>query len=453
MDASASRPVSARDRLFDMLDEPDPFDHSEEELLSLRIEAANESFQALRRHIVVLDRRAEETGIDEIRRLEDLVPLLFAHTVYKSYPRSFVTGKRWDRMLAWLNTLCTNDPRGIDMTGVETIDDWLDRLKANGHGILASTGTSGKNSFLDASPEDRVRKYRAVRFAFSWPGPLADKSRKVFWAGPAEGFNGSVDIAQMAGEMWAMPGEFHPLKTGPLLLAEANEMAVFSQRLADGNATPDEIAAFNARAQEKAQAGRFAMAAFTDELLENRHEPIVLGGFWSQVLHTIERARELGIPDGDWNPKARIHVGGGVKNVKLPDDYKEQVDRFFGPVERPNGYAMTELAQMLPRCEAGRYHIPPGLIVLLLDDSGEKLLSAREGVVAGRFAFLDLVYEGRWGGIISGDRTEIDFSPRCACGRRGPTILDTIQRFSQIGDDQISCAGTIDSYVNGALSA
>jgi hypothetical protein len=194
------------------------------------------------------------------------------------------------------------------------------------------------------------------------------------------------------------------------------------------------------------------MAEFTDELLKNRHEPIVLGGFWSQVLHTIERARELNIPDGDWNPKARIHVGGGIKNVKLPEDYKEQVDRFFGQVERPNGYAMTELAQMLPRCEAGRYHIPPGLIVLLLDDSGEKLLNASDGVVAGRFAFLDLVYEGRWGGIISGDRTEIDFSSRCACGRRGPTILDTIQRFSQTGDDQISCAGTIDSYVNGALS-
>jgi hypothetical protein len=281
---------------------------------------------------------------------------------------------------------------------------------------------------------------------------MADQSRKVFWAGPAEGFNGSVEIAQMVGEMWARPGEFHYLNSGPLLLAEANELAVFSQRLADGDATPDEIAAFNARAQEKARAGREVMAAFTDLLLASRHEPIVLGGFWSQVLYTIERARELGIPDGDWNPAARIHVGGGVKNVKLPDDYKEQVDRFFGKVERPNGYAMTELAQMLPRCEAGRYHIPPGLIVLLLDETGERLLDAREGIVAGRYGFLDLIYEGRWGGIISGDRTEMDASPRCACGRRGPTILDTITRFSQTGDDKITCAGTIDSYVSGALA-
>jgi hypothetical protein len=30
------------------------------------------------------------------------VPLLFAHTVYKSYPPSFVEKGRWDRLLQWL---------------------------------------------------------------------------------------------------------------------------------------------------------------------------------------------------------------------------------------------------------------------------------------------------------------------------------------------------------------
>lgn len=453
MAGAASQAFPVRDRLLDMIDEADPFDHSTEELLPLRIAAANELFQAQRQLIPVLERRAQEAGIDEIRSLEDIVPLLFAHTVYKSYPRNFITGKRWDRMLAWLNTLCTRDPRGMDMDGVETIDDFLARLKANGYGILASTGTTGKNSFLDSTPEDRARKFRHMRVGMSWPGPVADNSRKVFWAGPAEGFNGSVEIAQMVKEMWARPGEFYPFRMSPMLLAEANDMALFNQKMVDGEATPEEVAAFEARAAEKARAGQAAMAQFTEELLASRHEPVVLGGFWAQVMQTITRARELGIADGDWHPEARIHVGGGLKNVKLPDDYKEQVDRFFGPVQRPNGYAMTELSQLLPRCESMRYHIPPGLIVLLLNDSGDQLINASEGVVSGRFGFLDLVYEGRWGGLISGDRTEIDFSPRCPCGRQGPTILDTIERFSMTGDDQISCAGTIDSYVKGALAS
>jgi hypothetical protein len=75
--------------------------------------------------------------------------------------------------------------------------------------------------------------------------------------------------------------------------------------------------------------------------------------------------------------------------------------------------------------------------------------------VEGRYGFLDLLYEGRWGGLISGDRIEVDFSERCPCGRYGATILDTIVRYTQLagGDDHIGCAGTIDAYVRGAMNA
>jgi len=73
--------------------------------------------------------------------------------------------------------------------------------------------------------------------------------------------------------------------------------------------------------------------------------------------------------------------------------------------------------------------------------------------VEGRFAFLDLLYDGRWGGLISGDRVSVDFGLRCPCGRFGPTILDTITRWAQPGeDDHIGCAGTIDSYIQGAIA-
>ena len=36
----------------------------------------------------------------------------------------------------------------------------------------------------------------------------------------------------------------------------------------------------------------------------------------------------------------------------------------------------------------------------------------------------DLLYEGRWGGLITGDKVTVDFKPRCPCGRHGPTLLD-----------------------------
>jgi hypothetical protein len=196
--------------------------------------------------------------------------------------------------------------------------------------------------------------------------------------------------------------------------------------------------------------------ALADKILAARREPIVLSGLWSQHMAIIQRARELGIKDGDFHPQSHISAGGGVKGVQLPDDYKEQVDRFYGKVIRGTGYGMTEQAQVLPRCDAKRYHVPPGLIMLLLDRAGETLLEPEHGagIVEGRFAFLDLLYEGRWGGLISGDKVHVDFAERCACGRWGPSILDDITRFAQPGeDDHIGCAGTIDAYVRGAMNS
>jgi hypothetical protein len=94
---------------------------------------------------------------------------------------------------------------------------------------------------------------------------------------------------------------------------------------------------------------------------------------------------------------------------------------------------------------------------LILDQTGEKLLTAKDGVggvVEGRFGFLDLLYEGRWGGLITGDKVTVDFAEECPCGRPGPTIFDNITRYAEPGgDDHIGCAGTIDSYIRGALNA
>ena len=89
----------------------------------------------------------------------------------------------------------------------------------------------------------------------------------------------------------------------------------------------------------------------------------------------------------------------------------------------------------------------------LLDRTGETLIERREGVVEGRYACLDLSQEARWGGLISGDKVQIDYSSVCECGHPGPTFLPTISRYSDVGDDRIGCSGTIDGYVRGALAA
>jgi len=88
-------------------------------------------------------------------------------------------------------------------------------------------------------------------------------------------------------------------------------------------------------------------------------------------------------------------------------------------------------------------------VPLILNKEGDALLPISNSEYEGRAAFFDLSIDGRWGGVISGDKVSIDFSP-CACGNKGPSIRDNIVRYADLeGDDKIGCAGTVDAYVRG----
>jgi hypothetical protein len=141
-------------------------------------------------------------------------------------------------------------------------------------------------------------------------------------------------------------------------------------------------------------------------------------------------------------PGSAVVGGGGAKGMVLPDDAEEIIARFFG-VERMRGsYGMTEQNFFLNNCEHDRYHVPPWVAVILLDgETGQPL--PRDGVQTGRASFFDVSQDGAWGGIVSGDRVTVDFTP-CPCGRKTLHLDKTIQRFSELqgGDDKITCAAT-----------
>lgn len=448
--------MSTRSELVDGAVHEDVFDRPWPDIEARQLEAARELFVERRDQIPVLRRRADDSGVTEIGTLDDLVPLLFAHTAYKSYPPSFVAQGRWDRLLQWMQTLSVAKVTDVDVEGVTDVDDWMERLRAADHMVLATSGSGGKVSFLNHTREDAEKKRRHYRRMSGWPFVKADNSRVVFLTSPSRGPNSAIEAAQNSAAVWARPGEAHFLTNEPLRLADISASAALNQRMAEGTATPAEIEAAQAEARARGERMSAAMDVFVDKILAHRHEPIVVSALWAQHMSIIERARARGIPDGGFHPDSLVSAGGGLKGVALPADYREQVDRFYGKVIRNNAYGMTEMAQTCPKCQCGRYHRPPGLIWLLLDRDGERRLTADDGVdgvVEGRFAFLDLLYEGRWGGLISGDKVTIDFKD-CPCGRPGPTILDTISRYAQAGEsDHIGCAGTIDAYIRGAVAA
>src|SRR5580704_2653372 len=73
-----------------------------EELAWLQLSTLQRRFDELRDRIPTLQRMATESGIGSIDEPNDLVPLLFQHSVYKSYPASLLLDNRFSELTNWL---------------------------------------------------------------------------------------------------------------------------------------------------------------------------------------------------------------------------------------------------------------------------------------------------------------------------------------------------------------
>src|SRR3984957_15429221 len=131
---SASSAIAARElpplrrNLVEMSLNPDQAFNTCAALLDpLRLAAAQELFTERREQIPLLARRAADAGITQLRSFADIVPLLFSHTVYKSYPPAFFGQGHWDAMLKWLQTLSVADLSNVDVAGGTDVDHWLER--------------------------------------------------------------------------------------------------------------------------------------------------------------------------------------------------------------------------------------------------------------------------------------------------------------------------------------
>ncbi|NGO07727.1 hypothetical protein G5C60_08680 [Streptomyces sp. HC44] len=443
---------SAREQIRALVPSGDAFGRPAEEVRELQLEAAREAFAAHRERIPLLRTRAEETGVREVTGFDDLVPLLFSHTSYKSYPVSLIDGGRWDRLLRWYSTVSVVEPDDVDVEGVRDIDEWTERVTATGHRPYITSGTSGKVSFLNCDTSDLVFLHDILEHLTCWPDPLPPKpTRRGYLLAPASGPMRSIDGFLWHAEVFARPGETRLLTDEPLRVSELLSSALLRRRMAEGTATPQEISSFESSSEAREQELGAAVARIVDDIAEHRDEPLLIAGMNNQQFALIQALRARGVPDGGLHPDTLVLSGGGNKGRALPDDYQQQLAAFYHGVRRVRSYGMTELQGSCPACEKGRYHVPPWVIPLVLDEAGEKLLNTGHGVVEGRFAFLDVSLSGRWGGLITGDRVFVDFSP-CDCGRPGPVVLPDIHRYGDLGgDDKITCAATLDSYVRGMI--
>ena len=175
--------ASEVDRLVSLIDTENPFDIPHAEVLPRQLEAINERFQDRVGRIKLLKNRAEEGGIAEVRSMADVVPLLFAHTAYKSYPESWLIEGKWDRLGKWLDTVSTYRVEPMDTSAVKGLDEWLALLEQHDHYVSCSSGTTGKCAMMNAAASDLAFAGKSLLNALIWSGLAPNHDRMVISAG------------------------------------------------------------------------------------------------------------------------------------------------------------------------------------------------------------------------------------------------------------------------------
>lgn len=444
----------AVEKLTRLITSEERYAPSHTELKAVQLQAINERFQSRRDNIKLLGHRAAQAGISEVSSFDQVVPLLFPHTVYKSYPESFLIEEKWDRLSRWLDTVATYRVPTPDPAVLGDIDDWVETLQQSDHYVSCSSGTTGKSAMLVASGQDMAWCRKEAVAAYSWgSGVQPAQDRRIFGLGAVAYVPRNLATADAYAEAYQDPNfEYFRSSIPPITVGSLTQMVVLRKRIADGTAKPGELQAFEALSAERQAAITRAVAETAEAIVAARHDKLHVTGLWSNLYNLAKAVRDMGYSAKDFNPENSIYVGGGLKRAALPADYREFVYETFNIAPERNylNYSMQELHSGMPRCRAGgRYHVPPWVVPLILDKSGDQLLPIIDDEYEGRAAFFDLSIDGRWGGVISGDKVSIDFRP-CACGAKSPSIRDNIARYSDLeGDDKIGCAGTVDAYVRG----
>jgi hypothetical protein len=423
------------------------------EVERVQVEALGGRFAALRGRVEALDNLASRQGVDRVSSIEDAVPVLFDHRVYKSYPLSLVEQRRFDRLTGWLARLSTHDLSSVDVAGLDSVDAWLMRLGDYGMSVGHTTGTSGKLSFLPRSVSEgpafvasyvemlrglfgvdlRVERlpsflpsYRRPFYAFGVKlGPMYREALGNPETYVAHDYEVSADLISLAGRLGSAEerGQLDKLAVDARLLKERDEL------LERGRHREAELDAWLRRLSE-----------------EFRGRRVWLVGTAADQVKAMVRAEELGIRM-DLSPDSILYPGGGLKGYQAPEDWRKRLMAFYGVDRMYSSYGMTECLGYAPGCEHGFYHFYPYTLPIVLDDDFAPL--PRVGVQTGRMALFDFLAESFWGGYITGDRVTMYWDSDCACGRQGPRIGQDIMRFSELEggqDDKISCAGSADAY-------
>lgn len=426
---------------------------------SLQSEVFRQRFGELRPRITQLNKLSSLQDIASVETIDDAPPLLFQHTVYKSYPISLIEKRRFDLLTRWLGGLTTHDLSKVDVSGVDSFDAWFDALEAQTPLLPNhSTGTTGKLSII---PRDQ-REVARFEFCHSKQmEPFGDEPDRLgqlkAGGGPAPivypSYRRGRHVAQRMldglvrrhgseATTYVLYDDF--MSADVASLAGRVRGASAKGSLDDIDISPELLQRFKTSMDRQANQAADQELFFDRVLADLRGRKVFAFGVVPLQYNWMLLGEARGV-EQLFAKESVISTGGGMKGVSVPDDWRERVERFLG-AELRFGYGMSECISGNVQCKCGNYHPLPFTAVFVLDpETGEPL--PREGTQTGRYAFFDLLATSFWGGFVTGDKVTVTWDG-CACGRRGPYFHPKIERFSELegGDDKISCSGSNDAH-------
>ncbi len=431
-----------------------------EEIDALQLAALQRRFAELRDQIPVVTKLAEAEGIERIDVFEDVVPLLFEHTVYKSYPPSLLAKRNFGALNWWLARLVVPDVAQAileaDVSQCTGLDEWFEAMdrQVPGLRLCHTSGTSGTFSFLPMGTREFEKVLEVRRLVvFGGAGPERGNDLNAIFPSYRSGYLSHLRAAEFtikvlldgreAGFYAAYPAA---LSSDVLLLAAQIRAAHAKGTLDRLEISPELKAKKREYDRIQAQMPDYLPQFFAQVVERLKGQRVYIAATWNH-LHAMATAGLSAGLEGVFAPDSFVQTTGGAKGIVQPDGWQDDVRRFTG-VERLNeAYQMSEVLATHSQCEQGHFHFGHTAIPFVLDPETSRPLP-REGRVTGRAAFFDLGAESRWGGFITGDEVTVEWDQPCACGRPSRYVVGGIQRYSEKngGDDKITCAASEGSH-------
>ena len=391
--------------------------------------------------------------------------LMFAADIFKSYEQVWLDDGDFGKMTQWLSGIY--DKRiDIDAFGIKTIDEWIERLDTHGIYVVYSSGTSGEFSFIPRDKQDwKLSRTANINcLAPLLAGRMAGNALSRMWLKSPAKIVSPDTFAALAGKK-GLPdfdafflGFRHGRMGNQVLIEELAPLFRNRHFLYDTTITGAALRLLRRGASTDEE--QHLLSKYREEIIgqENEHylklidnirqstnnkQKIVIFGAPYQFAKLCEVAaglnQRLTLPRGSF-----ALFGGGWKSFTGEAISREiLMSRLSDSLGIPptmilEGYSMTEINVLMLRCEHGRFHIPPIIEPVILD---EELNPLFEKDVKGAFGFLDPLAVSYPGFIISGDYVHM-IDAECECGLAGPSITE-IGRMP--GSEVKGCGGIMSS--------